>query len=225
MRNNTLKSLGINLNDLEEFSNTLVFNDQYCEERDINLLGKRATSDSESVAEVYQYEVEKEFEPEINIPPLSTNTNLTAIANFDDVKLEEGVEQTKTRVPPKPKDDLHQYSLEERNLIRMCQRFEKKADIHHIFQKWMTDQKRHKLYNELGKLVRGQESDYQDCMPHLYTIEKEITMFCNGKRDQRKITIYFDRFTSLNANNQIKEDAELDKFLDEYRAYLHDKYD
>jgi hypothetical protein len=62
----------------------------------------------------------------------------------------------------------------------------------------LSDEKRTLLYEEFKKVLFGLESDYHDCRPHLYTIEKEITMFCNGKRDQRKITIYFDRFTSLN---------------------------
>ena len=72
--------------------------------------------------------------------------------------------------------------------------------------------------------MSGQESEYLDCKPHYYTFDKEITMFCNGKRDQRKITIFFDRFHSLNSEQKVLADEDLEKLLSTCMEHLHEKY-
>jgi isopropylmalate/homocitrate/citramalate synthase len=49
-------------------------------------------------------------------------------------------------------------------------------------------------------------------------------MFCNGKRDQRKITIFFDRFHSLNSEQKVLADEDLEKLLSTCMEHLHEKY-
>ena len=113
------------------------------------MLGKRDKPEDDDVQEVFDYEIEKPFEPELNILPLSTNMGLSNILINGHVKQEDDDHISKHRVYQKAREDLNDYSLEERNIIRMCQRFEKKADMHHIFQKWLSPEIRAKYYQEL----------------------------------------------------------------------------
>lgn len=209
---------------MEEFSKKIEFNHDFCQKRQISLLGKREKPEDDEVEEIFDFETEKPFEPELNLLPVSTNTGLSSILVYGDVKQEDEEHVLKHRTYQKTKEDLNDYSLEERNIIRMCQRFEKKADMHHIFQKWLPHETREKYYRELEQILTDQPSEYSDCQPHYYTFDKEITMFCNGKRDQRKITIYFDRFHSLNSDQKIQADEQLENLLSSSAKYLHEKY-